>query len=217
MRQVEWEGVTDRSDFLPGHVSQIDRLANAARNARWAEVLDLLAKTPNAVNRPRIGGTSGYTVLHHAAWNGAPPDVVRRLLDLGAWRRLRSTRGQLPVDLAARRGHAHLIDLLRPAPAHPVADDVLAALEQRLHQLVTSRMAEFRITRVLRLPQVAPLTELVEPVMWFPVPGMYGGFAIELQGPELQVKSWCRVLGGSARTHRITARDMMMVESGWDI
>ena len=51
--------------------------------------------------------------------------------------------------------------------------------------------------------------------MWLAVPGMYGGFHYVLRGEELVVKSWCRVVGGSGQTHRITADGYWMTESGY--
>lgn len=61
-------------------------------------------------------------------------------------------------------------------------------------------MAEYRITVDLRLPELEPLQELERPTMWFPVPGMYGGFSYELSTVSdalvLISTSWSRVMGG---------------------
>ena len=51
--------------------------------------------------------------------------------------------------------------------------------------------------RVLRYPPVEILHEVRGKRVWFPVPGMYGGFDITLRHDVLDVKSWCRVVGGS--------------------
>jgi hypothetical protein len=40
--------------------------------------------------------------------------------------------------------------------------------------------------------------------LWFPVPGMYGCFDITLRQGRLDVRSWCRVVGGSGQTHLVT-------------
>jgi len=44
--------------------------------------------------------------------------------------------------------------------------------------------------------------------MWFPVPGMYGGFSYRLEVAGVKAKlvseSWCRVVGGSGQRHEIT-------------
>jgi len=54
------------------------------------------------VNSTRPGGKSLYAPLHQAAYGDAPPEVVRRLIDLSAWRTLQNSHGERPLDIAAR-------------------------------------------------------------------------------------------------------------------
>ena len=46
--------------------------------------------------------------------------------------------------------------------------------------------------------------------MWFPVPGMYGGFSYWLEGKGTNVKlisdSWCRIVKGSEQRYEITSK-----------
>ena len=51
--------------------------------------------------------------------------------------------------------------------------------------------------------------------MWFPVPGMYGGFDITLRQDFLDVKSWCRVVGGSGQVHLVTPAGAILVDEGF--
>ncbi len=55
--------------------------------------------------------------------------------------------------------------------------------------------------------------------MWFPVPGMYGGFKYYLQGSgdntKLISESWCRVAGGSGQQHEITSEGSKLVAQGF--
>ena len=52
--------------------------------------------------------------------------------------------------------------------------------------------------------------------MWFPVPGMYGGFDITLrQRLSSTCKSWCRVVGGSGQAHLITHAGAVLVDEGF--
>jgi len=216
MERTEWDGVTDRSNLKPEVLADRDRLADAARAARWPVVFDILARR-SWVNRARPGGDRGFTALHQAAWHGADPEVVQRLLDLGAWRTLRADNRQRAVDVAEQHGHHHLVAILRPVAVHPLPDDVVAGLREHLHLLIRGRIPRLVTELRLRLPQVEPLTELAAPRFWFPVPGLYGGFDIELTGRELTVKSWNRVHGGWARTDLVTADGIRLLESGWDI
>lgn len=44
----------------------------------------------------------------------APPGIVDGLLKLGAWRTLRNTKNERPLDVARRRGHGDLVGVLEP-------------------------------------------------------------------------------------------------------
>ena len=63
------------------------------------------------------------------------------------------------------------------------------------------------------------MLELEEPEIWFPVPGMYGGFSITMDGEGEEAilisSSWCRVSGGSGQRHEITANGSELVEEGF--
>lgn len=210
-----WDGVTQRFTYKPEIVAARDRLAAAARAGDWPAVLELLASHADWVNATRLGGESGYTVLHQAAWHGADVATALRLVELGAWRTVRTTNGERAVDIAVRRGHRHLSGALRPVIRRPVGADVLAGLQERLHALIRERAGQLVDQHQLRLPDLGPLTELTTPTFWFPVPGMYGGFSYRLEHAELIVESWCRVVGGSGQRHRITPRSTELVASGW--
>lgn len=214
---AEWDGVTRRSSLKERFAALRDRLADAARDGDWRTVSDVLDEEPAWVNSARLEGRSGYTPLHQAAWHGAPAEAVRRLLRYGGWRTLRTGDGTRAVDIAAQRRHHHLTDLLRPDLAHPLPPDVIARLQGHLHRLIRHRAgledgSDLATGQGMRLPEVEVLTELPHPVCWFPVPGMYGGFKIELCGRELTVDSWIRVVGGSERTDRITVDGVWLQE-----
>ncbi|MER7973634.1 ankyrin repeat domain-containing protein [Streptomyces sp. NPDC096080] len=217
-RSAEWDGVTRRSTYKEKVVAERDRLADAARDADWETVLGILDRERGWVNFGRIEGASGFSPFHQAAWHGASDEIVRALLDLGAWRTFRTRDGHRALDLATARGHGHLTDLLRPRIGQPLPPGDLARLQGHLHRLIRFRADDGRGSDIpawnaLRLPELEPLTELDHPVCWFPVPGMYGGFRFELRDAELTVESWIRVVGGSERTDRITV-DGVELEEG---
>lgn len=209
-----WDGVTLRTTYKNGIVDGRDRLADAARAGDWPAVLAYLATNSVWVNATRLGGESGFTPLHQAAWLGADTGTVLRLVELGAWRSLRTTDGERAVDIAGRLGHQHLTGALRPVIRRPVADDVLAELQERFHDLIRERAGQLVEEHELRLPDLGPLTEVTDPRFWFPVPGMYGGFSYQLGHSELLVESWCRVVGRSGQRHRIVVGATELVESG---
>ena len=123
-------------------------LADAARDADWTRVFELLSKyrkwwhptRPGSwVNSTRPGGSSWYAPLHQAAWHSAEVAVVQRLIDLGAWRTLRNARGERAVDVAERRGHRHLIRVLAPEFEHHVPREVLLKVQAHFHAVIRGR------------------------------------------------------------------------------
>lgn len=204
-----WLGVLDADDAGPGR----QELADAARDGDWPRTVALAGKT-QAVNGWRPGGPSLYAPLHQAAHRGAPADVVRELLALGAWRTLRTARGERPVDLAVRKGHHHLVDLLQPQVTVPADPGTLALLDHHLAALVESRIRPHLPVR-LRHPSTEVLTELGDDGLWYPVPGMHGGFHVRLREEHLYVRSWCRVVGGSGQAHVVTREGSVLVDEGF--
>ena len=62
-------------------------------------------------------------------------------------------------------------------------------------------------TEVIALDQIETL--------WFPYPGMYGGFTMSIREDRLVVESWSRGVGGSGQRHVITVRGCELVEEGF--
>lgn len=121
--------------------------------------------------------------------------------------------------MARRRVHQDLADRLEPPDRWPSPPDVVHALEEYLHAVIRVRADREVRAAALRLPPVEPLFGMQEPWLWFPVPGMYGGFSLRLLRPgpnaALQVESWSRVVGGSGQRHLVTARGVQLVEAGF--
>ncbi|WP_369272440.1 ankyrin repeat domain-containing protein [Streptomyces sp. R11] len=218
---ARWDGITRRSSLKDEWAAERDRLADAARDGDWRTAFHVLDKEPEWSNCARLDGRSGYAPLHQAAWHGTGAGTVERLLEYGAFRTLRASDATRPLDIAVSRGHHHLDALLRPEIRHALPQDVIAGLRQHLHRLIRYRSgggddgggrSDLATRHALRLPEVEALTELEVPDCWFPVPGMYGGFHIRLRGAELTVDSWCRVVGGSERTDRVTADGVYLQE-----
>ncbi|WP_174982566.1 ankyrin repeat domain-containing protein [Burkholderia lata] len=217
---ITWDGITGADVLDDAQVASRHALADAARDGDWATMLDLVEKQSRLVNATRLGGTSLYTPLHQAAYGGAPKEVVVALLQLGAWRMLRDAQGARPVDLAERRGHRPLVDLLTPQPRRFVPDETLSDIQRHFHDMIRGRIAHLRVD-ALRLPELEPLLELDAQAerVWFAVPGMYGGFGYALRNDGaaavLVSESWSRVVGGSGQRHEITARGSTLVDEGF--
>lgn len=219
MNEPIWDGVT-RSETLNEPVATIrQQLADRAKASDWSGVLAILTAYPTLVNATRPGGRSLYATLHQAAYDGAPVEVVHQLLARGAWRTLRTARGERSSDIAERRGHTHLAVALTPILRLEMRPDVLMAIQGHLHALIRERVGNLVREHVLRLPELEPLLELPTPRLWFPVPGMYGGFGFQLDhidgSPVLVTKSWWRVVEGSGQRHIVSAHGNLLLEEGF--
>jgi hypothetical protein len=216
---IYWHGILPRQDLDEDALARRDAISNAAKAYDWRVLLRLLENAPDLVNAWRPGGDSWYAPLHQAAHGGAPTAIVDKLLQLGAWRTLRTSERQRPLDIARERGHDHLFALLEPRPVHRVAAELLERMQGHFHAVIRSRIDDLvGEPRKLRLPELAPLTEYPSAVFWFAVPGMYGGFSYSMAfrgtKPTMTVSSWSRVIDGSEQRHEITADEARLVEEG---
>jgi hypothetical protein len=204
MAVQSWDGVIRRAT-VPGWATgaRID-LALAAQAYDWWAVFDLIRQHPHFVNSSRPDEPSWYAPLHRAADSGVVPEIANRLIAAGAWRALRTSAGERPVDVARRRGHHHLVATLEPPRRIDVPAELLESLQKQFHELIRHRMREFRITHELRLPELEVMLELERPELWFPIPGMYGGFHFRLEAARLLASSWSRIVSGSEEHHEIT-------------
>ena len=216
---IVWDGITRAETLTPEAVHIRNTLADAAKSYKWLRMFELLLEHRDLVNTTRPGGSSLYAPLHHAAHGGAPVDVVQGLIDMLAFRTLQNARGERPVDVAERRGHAHLLGFLAPEYKHHVPPGVLLKLQSHFHVVIRGRIDRELPDQGLRLPELEVLLELERPHMWFPVPGMYGGFSYWLESigadAKLVSESWCRVAGGSGQRHEITSVGSRLVEEGF--
>ena len=214
-----WDGITSGNDLKEPFRQVRHRLADAGRGGDWPVLLEILRLDRGLVNVWRPDGSAYYTPLHHAAYGGAQAAVVEELVDLGGWRTLRDARGERPVDIARRRGHAHLLYVLEPVIRRPVPAQTLEAIRHHFHAVICERAEALVRKSALRLPELEPLTEFDTSRFWFAVPGMYGGFSYDLRmaGPQtmLEIKSWSRVVDGSGLRHEVTSAGWRLVEEGF--
>jgi hypothetical protein len=216
---ILWDGMTQPETINESSLESRIKLADAARDGNWKKVLTVLEGDSSLINVSRPGGKSLFAPIHQAAYCGASESVVLRLIDAGAWRTLQNSRGERAVDVAQRRGHTHLIRLLEPVIKHRVPVGVLLKIQATFHAVIRGRVDELVQQHQLRLPELEPLLELDTAEMWFPVPGMYGGFSYRLDtfgvDARLVAESWCRVAGGSGQRHQITSRGSQLVAEGF--
>lgn len=217
--EVEWLGaLVPREDLNAELVRSADLLADAARAGNWELVLKVLDGEETAFapgpNSWRRGGTSWTSPLHQVAWLGGPDTIAIELVSRGAWRALRDAQGKRPLDIAIDRSAAHLRDALQPKFDHVLPERVVSSMSARLADLVTAAMRKVRCNSAVRHLDVACLAERGDRV-WFPIPGMVGGFAVELFNGRLHVESWSRASSGSGRAWVITETRTTLVDAGF--
>jgi len=216
---AEWKGITKSEALRDDEAAIRHNLADAAKAYNWKKTLEILNKRPDLINVTRPDGRSLYTPLHQAAHGNAPVQVVQQMIAMRGWRTLKNADNERPVDIARKKAHQHLIELLEPVYKIYVSQETLASIQKHFHAIIRGRTDDLVEKSGLRLPELEPLLELEQPQMWFPVPGMYGGFSYWLNGEGENVKliseSWCRVVGGSGQRHEITVKEGKLVDEGF--
>lgn len=223
-----WDGLTQARSCSAEEAIARHALADAARDAEWTRVFEILSnyrkwwdptRHGSWVNATRLDGSSWYAPLHQAAWHGAAVAVAERLIGLGAWRTLRNARGERPLEIARRRGNRHLLHVLAPEYKQDIPHEDLSGIQAQFHAVIRGRAAHLVDEQRLRLPQLEPLLELDKPEMWFTVPGMAGGFSYRLESEGIHARlvssSWCRMAGGSGQRHEITSHGSRLVDEGF--
>lgn len=217
--EIVWDGVTQAQTLSDEQLAVRYAFADVAKRGDWAAVFELLRQDGDLINRCRPGGAAQFSALHKAAFSGASKKIVQRLIDFGAWRTLQNARGERPIDVATRCGNKHLVGILTPALKHHVPAGVLLKIQNFFHGVIAIEGGRLIEEHALRLPELESLLELDMPKMWFPVPGMYGGFSFQLVNFGVEAKlvseSWCRVVEGSGMRYEITSEGSILVEKGF--
>jgi hypothetical protein len=216
---TEWDGIIKSEVLREDEVVIRHALADAAKQYNWKKTLEVLDERPDLINVTRPGGRSLYTPFHQAAHGNAPIEVVQKMLQMGVWRTLRNANDERAVDIARKKKHQHLVQLLEPAYKTHLPPETLQKIQNHFHEIIVNRIGDLVQKSGLRLPELEVLLEIEEPRMWFPVPGMYGGFSYWLDGEGKNAKliseSWCRVVGGSGQRHEITSKEGKLVDEGF--
>jgi hypothetical protein len=215
----KWDGITQSESIRAEEAAIRIELADKAKEYDWQKVLEILDLHPSLINTTCPDARSLYTPLHQAAYGNAPVKVVQRMLDMGAWRTLKNANGERPIDIAQHRKHQKLFQLLQPIYKIQVPSETLQAIQSYFHEIILDRAGDLIEKTRVRLPELESLLELDEPKMWFPIPGMYGGFNYWLEAEEGQIKliseSWSRVVEGSGQRHEINNNGWTLVEESF--
>jgi hypothetical protein len=215
-----WQGVLDTSVMADDLVRAGHQLADAAKAGKWPVVMAVLDQEWKSllVNQWRPGGTAWFTVLHQAAWHGAPTEIVMELLIRGSLRSLRDSKGRTASDVAAKHDCTPAMHELLQPPRSPLKQGQIRALDARIAELIDGRIEgrlyDGDLRTVLRYPSVEILHELPGQRVWFPLPAKYG-FHIKLLPGAVEVMSWCCLVQGSGQAHLVTPEGSVLVDEGF--
>jgi len=99
----------------------------AAKHGDFSTMVALLQETPGQVRQ--VQPASGYTILHQAAWHGNQM-ACSFILGLGGTEMLtaRNAKGETPIDVCHRKGHAVCASVLHAATLRPLPAPTAASL-----------------------------------------------------------------------------------------
>lgn len=189
-KTLYWNGVSRYADYK--HTYLYRAMFNEAKAGNWEPVIEGLA-TLELQNIPDLipvdgimnsidpDSKEGNSLLHFAAHAGTELEIVKKLIEFGAFRHLRNSLQQKPLDIARQQGHKHLYQVLTPVEQSPVSLETIQRIEANFHNLIMEDgywdVGELIQEKSLRLPQLQPLLERNKPIIWFPIPYFMGGIS----------------------------------------
>jgi hypothetical protein len=217
---VEWCGMVNADSFFENEQKTRKEFEQVIKSNKWDDVFSVLEQQPELINATFLDNPLWYSPLHHLTEENAPFDLIEKIISLGAWRTLKTFNGEKAIDIAFRKERQELVGLLTPIYWHKIESEALSKIQKHFHEVIIGRINVLPNWKSLRLPDLEVLLEIKDPIMWFPVPGMYGGFNYRLaynkdKTIRLISESWIRVVGGSGQQHEITPEGSELVEEGF--
>jgi hypothetical protein len=216
---IIWDGTTKSETIREEKAAVRHKLADKAKEYDWQKVFEILGQYRSLINTTRPDGQSLYAPLHQAAYGNASVEIVQKMINMGAWRTLKNADGERAVDIAQRKKYLEIGQLLQPIYKVKVPSEILKAIESRFHEIILDRAGDLIYKASVRLPDLEILLEIEEPKMWFPIPGMYGGFSywLDIKGQNIKLisESWSRIIEGSGQRHEIDNDGWLLVESSF--
>lgn len=211
--------LSDRSCMTEPQWQEGLYLDDRAKAGKWETVLEILRPDNHSVNINQWcpGSDSRSTVLHRAAENGAPVDVVEALLALGAFRSQQDSSGMTPHQIAERNGSTpEVLDLYRPDPS-PLDPERITVLDSYLGEALDwwfGKVLDFSNPRnLLCYNPVGVLHEPPGQELWIQQPRFSGGARVVLRWGYLEVLMGFRDFQESGT--RVVTYGCVVTQVGW--
>ena len=200
--KYQWNGITKPGIYSKDYENTVQIMFSKLKNSEWSSVIEIASADINLVNCVRPGSDSFYTILHGAARIGAPIEVIEKIIELGAFRTMKTKNGETAFDLAIKYGNDELVPLLIPKLNFESEQNTLKLIEKNLHLLITKETEGLIYKHLLRLPDINVLLEIQQyDMVYFPIPGMMGGvffsFNVKNNNALLYVQIESRMWGGA--------------------
>jgi len=219
-RTIEWDGVRKAATINESRCKLLNDIFQNARLENWDRTFRILSmESRHIIDSVQPDEKTDYTLLHHAAEQGNT-NAIGTLLDLGASKSIVDMNGRIPYDLIKDfYEHEEMYEMLRPISIKEEDETVLNKIQYNLHSLIMEIAGDPVRNHELRLPQIRVLLEHLDCNMWFPIPGMYGGFNVmfnnDSEGVFLIAESWSRIAEGSGMRHKINQYGTSLIDEGF--
>jgi len=158
-----------------------------------------------------------WSVIHHMAYLSAPKEIVEGYKNKGHFLGYKDFEGRTALEHVSNDKDEDYKDLYKPKYKLENIDfDKIKKIEKQFHAVILSR-TDFGVAGLIEknnviLPDLSCYLEsTAEYSVFFPVPGMYGGFNGIFNFSEdkkdilsLTTDSFCRIAGGSGESHECT-------------
>lgn len=200
--KYQWNGTTKYGTYSKDYESTVQTMFKKLKSCDWDSVIEIASRDIGLVNCIRPGSDSWYTILHGAARGGASHEVVKKIIELGAFLTMKTSNGETASDLAQKFGHDDLIPLLTPKFCFEIDQNALKSMESNFHSLIRKKTEDLISKHSLRLPDLNILIEIPQnEKIYYPIPGMMGGvlfsFKIKDKRAFLNVQIESRMWGGA--------------------
>lgn len=226
---MEWKAYIEPNKEI---IKRISGLTNSSTEDEWKDVLEEISLFRQYVCNYKESSESPFpdkrwTLQHHAAFHRAPKNIVEAMKKKHFALSFTDSNGKLPKDHVPAEAEDQYRDLFTPKYDMAHLDfQKLAKIEKNFHEVILSRAEKLVKEHNLVLPLLTVILEQRElsgeEKVWCAIPGMYGGFSIELflneEGSNvehLETRSWCRVVGGSGQSHKCTADKWELIDEGF--
>ncbi|XP_057313772.1 uncharacterized protein LOC130655086 [Hydractinia symbiolongicarpus] len=225
----EFDGKLYFMESLKNAIDSVSRLNAYSSESEWLGSLTALDNYDGYIcnelhSQENKFPSRRWTFLHHAAFYYAPISVLEEIKAKKFVMSLKDAEGHMAIDHVKSTASPSYKNLFKPRFKIENIDlKKLNKIEKTFHGVINSRVEDLVNEHNLILPTISVLLEKAVKTeeFWFAVPGMFGGFTIELKYNDemtdveaVNTTSWCRAAAGSCETYLCTENNVTLEDTG---